>query len=129
MDAARFSPTWQQALARGTYLGVLGSVVGVSAGLLALVVALTWTTAAALAFSRCSPCGTSALGVVITAGWLARAADSSPVAAAGDPARARAAITVTPAAGSPAANRRVKLMKGIRSVAVSQSWSGWELSG
>ena len=47
MDAARFSPTWQQALARGVYLGVLGSVVGVSAGLLALVVALTWAAAVA----------------------------------------------------------------------------------
>jgi len=47
MDAARFSPTWQQALARGVYLGVLGSVVGVSAGLFATVVALTWTVAAA----------------------------------------------------------------------------------
>jgi hypothetical protein len=34
MDAAQFRPTWQQAFARGTYLGVLGSVLGVSAGLL-----------------------------------------------------------------------------------------------
>jgi hypothetical protein len=47
MDAARFSPTWQQALARGTYLGVLGSVVGVSAGLLAMVMVLTGTADAA----------------------------------------------------------------------------------
>ncbi|GIE47569.1 hypothetical protein Ani05nite_11030 [Amorphoplanes nipponensis] len=47
MDAARFSPTWQQALARGMYLGVLGAVMGVSAGLLAALVAHSWTAAAA----------------------------------------------------------------------------------
>jgi hypothetical protein len=34
MDAARFSPTWQQALARGMYLGVFGSVITVAAALL-----------------------------------------------------------------------------------------------
>jgi hypothetical protein len=43
MDATRFSPTWQQALARGLYLGVLGTAAGVSAALLATVVALAWT--------------------------------------------------------------------------------------
>jgi hypothetical protein len=43
MDATRFSPTWQQALARGLYLGVLGAAAGVSAALLATVVALAWT--------------------------------------------------------------------------------------
>jgi hypothetical protein len=47
MDAARFSPTWQQALARGLYLGVLGSVVAVSAGLLAAMVARSGTAAVA----------------------------------------------------------------------------------
>jgi hypothetical protein len=39
MDATRFSPTRQQALARGSYLGVLGAVVGVSAALLAVMLA------------------------------------------------------------------------------------------
>jgi hypothetical protein len=38
MDAARFSPTWQQALARGMYLGVLVSVIAVSAALLGALV-------------------------------------------------------------------------------------------
>jgi hypothetical protein len=38
MDAARFSPTWQQALARGMYLGVLVSVIAVSAALLGAMV-------------------------------------------------------------------------------------------
>jgi hypothetical protein len=47
MDAARFSPTWQQALARGVYLGVLVSVVTVSAGLLAAMVARSSTAAVA----------------------------------------------------------------------------------
>jgi hypothetical protein len=47
MDATRFSPTWQQALARGMYFGVLGAVVGMSAGLLATMVAIFWTAAAA----------------------------------------------------------------------------------
>jgi hypothetical protein len=47
MDAARFSPTWQQALARGVYLGVLVAVVTVSAGLLAAMVANTDPTAVA----------------------------------------------------------------------------------
>jgi hypothetical protein len=47
MDAARFSPTWQQALARGVYLGVLVSVVAVSAGLLAAMVARAGTAAVA----------------------------------------------------------------------------------
>jgi len=47
MDAARFSPTWQQALARGVYLGVLVSVVAVSAGLLAAMVARSGTAAVA----------------------------------------------------------------------------------
>ena len=42
MDATRFSPTWQQSLARGMYLGVLGAVVGVSAGLIAVMVAAVW---------------------------------------------------------------------------------------
>jgi hypothetical protein len=36
---ARFRPTWQQALGRGLYLGVLGSVVGVCGGLFAAMVA------------------------------------------------------------------------------------------
>jgi hypothetical protein len=35
MDPAQFRLTWQQAFARGTLLGVLGSVLGVSAGLVA----------------------------------------------------------------------------------------------
>src|SRR5687768_15360892 len=35
MDPAQFRPTWKQAFARGTLLGVLGSVLGVSAGLVA----------------------------------------------------------------------------------------------
>ena len=47
MDASRFSPTWQQALAHGVYLGLLGSVVAVSAGLLAVMAVLTWTAALA----------------------------------------------------------------------------------
>lgn len=47
MDAARFSPTWQQALARGTYLGVLAAVVGVSVALLAMVAARAGMAAAA----------------------------------------------------------------------------------
>jgi hypothetical protein len=47
MDATRFSPTWQQALAGGLYFGVLGAVVGVSAALLATMAALAWTAAAA----------------------------------------------------------------------------------
>jgi hypothetical protein len=42
MDATRFSPTRQQSLARGLYLGVLGAVVGVSAGLIATMVAAVW---------------------------------------------------------------------------------------
>ncbi|MEV4637042.1 hypothetical protein AB0J80_06785 [Actinoplanes sp. NPDC049548] len=42
MEAARFRPTWQQALGRGLYLGVLAAVVGVTAGLLATLVALVW---------------------------------------------------------------------------------------
>ena len=43
-DAApdTFRPTWQQALARGLYLGVLGAVVGVSTALLATMVAHFW---------------------------------------------------------------------------------------
>ncbi|MFI7544482.1 hypothetical protein [Actinoplanes sp. NPDC049599] len=45
MDAARFSPTWQQALAHGSYLGLLVSVVAVTAGLLAVLVAQAGTTA------------------------------------------------------------------------------------
>ncbi len=47
MDAARFSPTWQQALARGMYLGVLGSVGAVAAGLLAVLAALGGAVVAA----------------------------------------------------------------------------------
>jgi hypothetical protein len=50
MDAACFSPTWQQALARGTYLGGFGSVLATASGLLALqlavVVASAWLWAA-----------------------------------------------------------------------------------
>ncbi|AGZ45280.1 PH domain-containing protein [Actinoplanes friuliensis] len=42
MDAARFSPTWQQALGRGLYLGVLTAVVA----LLVTVVALSLTPSA-----------------------------------------------------------------------------------
>ena len=42
MDATRFSPTRQQSLARGMYLGVLGAVVGVSAGLIVMIVAAAW---------------------------------------------------------------------------------------
>jgi hypothetical protein len=40
---ATFRPTWQQALARGLYLGALISVVGVTTGALATVVTVTWT--------------------------------------------------------------------------------------
>jgi hypothetical protein len=35
MEAARFNPTWQQSLGRGLYLGVLGSVAGVTLTFLA----------------------------------------------------------------------------------------------
>ena len=52
-------------------------------------------------------------GVVITAGWATRVPGFSD-ALAGAPLSARAAKMVTPAAGSPAANRRVKLMRSIR---------------
>jgi hypothetical protein len=37
-SAARFRPTWQQALGRGLYLGVLVAVAGVSGGLFAVLV-------------------------------------------------------------------------------------------
>jgi hypothetical protein len=47
MDAARFSPTRQQVLARGMYLGALAAAVAVSAALFATMVALQWTGAAA----------------------------------------------------------------------------------
>jgi hypothetical protein len=47
MDASRFSPTWRQALARGSYLGLLVSVVAVAAGLLAAQAAFTWMAAVA----------------------------------------------------------------------------------
>jgi len=47
MDPARFSPTWQQALARGGYLGALVSVLAVAATLLIATVAQGWTAAAA----------------------------------------------------------------------------------
>ena len=47
MDASRFSPTWQQAIARGGYLGLLVSVVAVPAGVLAAMVAPTWMAAVA----------------------------------------------------------------------------------
>jgi hypothetical protein len=47
MDASRFRPTWQQAVARGVYLGLLASVVAVPAGVLAAMVALTWMAALA----------------------------------------------------------------------------------
>jgi hypothetical protein len=46
MDAARFSPTWQQAVARGLYLGLFSSVMVVAAGLLgaqlAAIMAPAW---------------------------------------------------------------------------------------
>ena len=35
MEAARFNPTWQQALGRGLYRGVLGSVLGTTLTILA----------------------------------------------------------------------------------------------
>jgi hypothetical protein len=40
---ATFRPTWQQALARGLYLGVLISLVGLTSGALATAVVTTWT--------------------------------------------------------------------------------------
>ena len=39
MEAASFRPTWQQALARGIYLGVLASVLGLTAALPAAIFA------------------------------------------------------------------------------------------
>jgi hypothetical protein len=47
MDATQFRPTWQQIFARGAYLGVLGSVLAVSVGLLVTTVALDWTASTA----------------------------------------------------------------------------------
>ena len=47
MDAARFSPTWRQALAHGGYLGALGSVFAVVAALLVTTMDQAWTTAVA----------------------------------------------------------------------------------
>lgn len=47
MEAARFRPTWQQALGRGLYLGVLAAVVGITAGLFVTVVSLTLIEATA----------------------------------------------------------------------------------
>jgi hypothetical protein len=40
---AMFRPTWQQSLARGLYLGLLISLVGLTSGGLATVVAVAWT--------------------------------------------------------------------------------------
>src|SRR3954471_24294466 len=54
----------------------------------------------------------------MSAGRTAVLAASAVAAIAGVPAKASAAKAVTPAAGSPAANRRVKLMRSIRSVAI-----------
>jgi len=47
MDASRFSPTWQQAVARGGYLGLLVSVFAVVGSLLIATVAQGWTAAVA----------------------------------------------------------------------------------
>ena len=40
---ATFRPTWQQSLARGLYLGLLISLVGLVSGALATGVAVAWT--------------------------------------------------------------------------------------
>jgi hypothetical protein len=56
-------------------------------------------------------------GVATAAGRAPTPAMSAVAAVAGVPAKATAAKAVTPAAGIPAANRRVKLMRSIRSVA------------
>jgi hypothetical protein len=61
--------------------------------------------------------GPSVHGVAIAAGWAPTPAMLTVAAVAGVPAKATAAKAVTPAAGSPAANRRVKVMRSIRSVA------------
>jgi hypothetical protein len=41
MEAARFNPTWQQALGRGLYRGVLGTVLGTA------LIILTWAASGA----------------------------------------------------------------------------------